>query len=158
MNNLRILSLDPATLTGYCTPTASGTFSNKLRSKESSGMKFIKFRAQIKRIIQDDEINLVVYEKPGGRHYNGIRSHANFEGVLLQLCEELGVEYRDYSATEIKKYAKTKYFNLIEAKPHGHMTKDKMVEYANLVFSMDCEDDNHADAKWLYEMALNEFQ
>ena len=153
---IRILSLDPATLTGYCTPTASGTFNNKLRSKESSGMKFIKFRAAVKEIITNDDITLVVYEKPGGRHYNGIRSHANFEGVLLTLCEELKMEYRDYSATEIKAYAKRTYFDLIESKPVGHMTKDKMVEYANVVFDMECIDDNHADAKWLYELAKKE--
>jgi len=153
---MRIAAFDPATQTGYCTPTVSGTFTVALRSNESKGMKMIKFRARVKEIIEQDNIQLVVYEKPGGRHYNGLRSHANFEGVLLQLCEELEVEYRDYSATEIKAYAKRTYFHKVGTPPKGTMTKDKMVKFAEVVFEREFIDDNEADATWLYELANNE--
>lgn len=153
---LRILSIDPATITGWRSPTTSGVFNCSLRSNESKGMKFIKFRAYLKQIIEDDDINLVVYEKPGGRHFNGIRSHANFEGVLLQLCEDMNIEYRDYSATEIKKYAKEKYIEVTHSPVKGHMNKDKMMQHALVIYDREFIDDNHVDAYFLYELAKSQ--
>lgn len=153
---MRILAIDPATVTGWRSPTSSGTFNCKLRSNESKGMKFIKFRSFIKQIIEDDDIDLVVYEKPGGRHFNGIRSHSNFEGVLLQLCEDMKIEYRDYSATEIKKFAKDTYIEVTQSAVKGQMNKARMMEFALVVYDREFIDDNHVDAYFLYELAKSQ--
>lgn len=140
---MRILAIDPATKTGWKSPTASGVIDFKLRSNESKGMKLIKFRSYIKDLIINDEIDLVVYEKPGGRFFNGVRSHANFEGVLIELCEGLKVQYKDYSASEIKRFATGK----------GNANKQMMIDTAKQFFEENVIDDNHADALWLFELA-----
>ena len=143
---MRILAIDPATKTGWKSPTASGVEDFKLRSNESKGMKMVKFRAFFKSVIVNDEIDIVVYEKPSGRHFNALRSHSNFEGVLMQLCEELEVQYKDYSPGEIKRHATGK----------GNANKAIMYATACEVFDTDVVDDNHADALFLYELAKSQ--
>ena len=155
--NMNILSLDPAEKTGFRSPTTSGVFSVKLRSNESKGMKMIKFKSHIKEIILKDDIQLVVYEKPGGRNFAAVRSHSNFEGIILNTCEEMGVEYRDYSAGEIKRYAKETYEQATgESIKKGNMNKGDMVEAAITLYDRTFIDDNHVDAYFLYELAQKE--
>lgn len=145
---MNILAIDPATVTGWATNDKSGTFSVKLKSYESKGIKFLRFSSYVRDLIASNDIALVVYEKPSGRHFNGLRSHANFEGVLLKLCTELGVEYKDYSASAIKKHATGK----------GNCKKDLMVKAAKNKWTFDIIDDNHADALWLHDLAKKDFE
>lgn len=147
---MRILAIDPATKLGWASPTSSGMQDFSLRSNESKGLKFVKARAFIKQIIELDKIEIVIYEKPGGAHYNGVRSGANFEGIIMELAESMGLEYKDFSASEIKKHAK------VTTNCTGTMNKDMMVQSAKIYLSgkydVDIIDDNHADALWLYDM------
>lgn len=153
---MKILAIDPATKTGWCTPTASGMVDFKLRSNESKGMKFIKFRSKIKELIEADDIELVVYEKPVQGQYNATRSGANFEGVILTLCEDFNLEYRDYSPHEIKRFAKVTWQEKTNKLHKGHMKKNHMLQYARDCFDFEIIDDNHADAVWLYHLAISE--
>lgn len=152
-----ILALDPAEKTGFASDINSGVFNCKLRSNESKGMKMIKFRAHVQDLITACDIKIVVYEKPGGRNFVGIRSHANFEGILIGLCEDLKVEYKDYSATEIKRYAKSEYERLIGLPfKKGQMNKADMIEAAISIYERDFVDDNHVDAYFLHQLAKKE--
>lgn len=153
---IRILALDPATKTGWKSPTSHGVFNLKLRSNESKGLKFIKFRSKIREVMLKDNITIVAYERPGGRHYNGLRSHANFEGIIMTACEDMEIEYRDYSAGEIKTFAKETWIEMFSLPHKGHVKKEHMIKYAEECFGIEIIDDNHADALWLYALAESE--
>lgn len=144
---MKILALDPAATTGYCTSTASGIWDLKPKSYESNGMKFIKMKSSIHEIVKAEGITFIVYEKPGGRHYNGLRSHANFEGVIVSYCEENNLDYKDYSASEIKKFATGK----------GNCNKEAMIKACEETYNFKPMDDNHADAVHLYNLAIQQF-
>ena len=143
---MSLLALDPATITGWCTSTSSGIWNCTPKSYESAGMKLIKFKSSLHELITKERIRFVVYEKPGGRFYNGVRSHSNFEGVLIAYCEERDIDYKGYSAKEIKKFATGK----------GNCNKEKMIEAAQK-YGIDIIDDNHADALHLFYLAKKEF-
>lgn len=145
---MKVLALDPAALTGFCSATSSGVWDLKPKSYESNGMKFIKMRASIHEIVHAEEIDLIVYEKPSGRHFNGLRSHANFEGVIVGYCEEFELDYKDYSASEIKKFATGK----------GNAKKPEMISSCEATYGVKPIDDNHADAVHLYHLAITQFK
>jgi Holliday junction resolvasome RuvABC endonuclease subunit len=144
---VKILAIDPAALAGFCSPTASGTWNLKPKSYESNGMKFIKMRASIDEIVKAEGITFIAYEKPSGRHFNGIRSHANFEGVIVAYCEENGLDYKDFAAKEIKKFATG----------NGNAGKPLMMQACKDKYGVDPVDDNHADAVHIYHLAKTEF-
>lgn len=144
---MKILALDPATKTGWCTSTSSGVWDLKTKSYESKGMKLIKFKSSLNEIVKLEGINFIAYEKPGGRNYNGVRSHSNMEGVLMEYCLENGIEYKGYSAGEIKKFATGK----------GNSNKDAMIKACREKYNIDPIDDNHADSIHLFYLASKEF-
>jgi Holliday junction resolvasome RuvABC endonuclease subunit len=145
---MKILAIDPAGKSGWCTETASGVWNLKPKSYESNGMKFLKMKASIDEIVKAEGITFIGYEKPSGRHFSGIRSHANFEGVIVAYCEENGIEYKDFSASEIKKFATGK----------GNSNKAAMIVACKETYGFDPIDDNHADAKHLYELIKSQFR
>ena len=53
---LNILALDPATVTGWATNTAHGTWNLKPKSYESKGMRLIKFKASLNEICKAESI------------------------------------------------------------------------------------------------------
>ena len=145
---MKILALDPATITGWCTENSSGTWNLKTKSYESKGMRLIKFESSLNEIVKSIGITLVVYEKPGGRNYNGIKSHSNMEGVLQVYCLKNGLDYKGYSASEIKKFATGK----------GNCGKPEMIKACINTYGTVPEDDNQADAIHLYHLAKMEFK
>lgn len=156
---MRILAIDLGATSGWClSEHEHGTWNLKTRPDESKGMKLIKLKANIMKVMEGGKIDVIFYEKPGGRHFNGIRSISNFEGVLQQFCLENDIDYRGFSATEMKKYAKQRYQSVTNEKVSGRMNKDRMVEFAKIVLGVDPIDDNHADALWLYQMAQSHFK
>ena len=144
---MKILALDPATKCGYATGESSGVWNLASKSYESTSMRLIRFRAKVNQIVLDEGITFVVYEKPGGRHYNGIRSHANLEGVLLEYCLSHGLDFKGFSASEIKKFATGR----------GNAKKEDMVQAAIAKYGQ-VEDDNHADALHLLHLARKQFK
>lgn len=146
---MNILAIDPAMTTGFACNKASGVFLCKAKGRQSLGYRFILFRNYIKALIEDNDIDFVVYEKPSGKHFTGIRSHSNFEGVLLELCEDLKIEYKEVVSTEIKRYAKS------ISKVSGIMDKSAMFSTAIDFIQPNVIDDNHADALWLLQYANN---
>lgn len=146
--NLNILALDPATTTGYCSEHASGIWEFKLKSYESTGIKFLNFRKKLAELIQAENIDMVVYEKPSGQHFTGVRSHSNFEGVILECCQALETQYITYTSTQIKKFATDK----------GNAKKPEMIQACKDKYGITPIDDNHADAIHLWYMANNDFK
>ena len=155
---MKILAIDPANVTGWSIGVLlSGVFHCKGKAKESPGVRFIKFRKYIREVVNNEGVNFIVYEKPGGRNYKGVVSHANYEGVLLHLAEELGINFKAYSAGEIKRHAKEQYIEKFNVPMKGQMNKELMVFTAGKFFNTKIIDDNHADALWLHHLAKTEF-
>lgn len=145
---MNILALDPATVTGYMTEYANGIWDFKLKPYESTGVKFMNFRKALHEItILDGLVDFVVYEKPSGRHFSGVRSHCNFEGVLIEFCESNNLDYKSYVSSSIKLFATGK----------GNASKQMMIDSCKEKYGVVPIDDNHADAIHLYNMVKSEY-
>lgn len=135
---MKILALDPATQSGYATEKSSGSIN--LGTERPQKLKALyKF---IYDIVKKEKITHIVYEKPGGSHYNALVSHASLEGVILLQCELLGLEYLPYSATAIKKFVTDS----------GAASKQDVID-AVKERGYNPIDDNEADAIALYLLA-----
>lgn len=142
---IKILALDPATITGYCSNYGGGIWNFQKTSRVSVGLKFLMLKKALKSILEKEGIDLLVYEQPTGRFFTAIRSGANFEGVILEFCESNEIDYKSYTATEIKKFATGK----------GNAGKPMMMEAAKK-YGVEILDDNHADAMHLFHLAKSE--
>lgn len=143
---MNILALDVATKCGWATTTASGTWDFKIKRDESAGMRLIRFKAKVKELIELEAIELVVFERTAGFHKAALIVQAELHGVLKCLLEELCVEYKAYSAKEIKLYATG----------NGNASKARMIESAEQQFNKTNIDDNEADALWILSLAISE--
>jgi crossover junction endodeoxyribonuclease RuvC len=138
---MKILALDIATKTGWCTESASGTWDFSLKRGESYGMRVVKFKAAVREMINLEGISLVSYERPAGLHKSSIMVASEMVGVLHDLCIELKVDVTNYSATEIKKHATG----------IGNAGKPLMIAKAKEL-GFNVADDNQADAIHLYRL------
>lgn len=146
-NEYRILALDTATHCGWAiSRDVYGVWNLTPKRDESAGMRLIRFRSKLKSIIESENINLVVFERPGGVHMGAVIVHSELQGQIKVICEDLKVEYRGYSSQEIKKYATGK----------GNSGKPAMIQAAQKKLGYTGNDDNEADALWLLELAHSE--
>lgn len=137
-----LLAIDPATKLGWATAyDMYGTFDFTTRRDESTGMKLLRFKAKFEELLKLNNVSIVAFERPSGRQANGLISHAKFVGVIETVCVAAGVEYRGYSATEIKKYATN----------NGNAGKPLMIAAAVKKFGYIGNDDNEADALWILD-------
>lgn len=145
---MKILALDIATVCGFRTETASGVWNfNKQKRGDSYGMRLIRFKSSIKEILDLEEIDVVVYERPAGMFKSSIIVASEMIGVLIAICEERGIQYTAYSATEIKKFATGK----------GNAKKQDMIDVA-ISLGFNPADDNEADAIHLYNLAKKDLE
>ena len=144
---MRLASLDIATHTGWATEEAYGVWDLTPKRDESKGMRVIRFRSKLLDLI-DSGVTIIVYERPAGMHKSSIITQSELVGVLKLVCEEKGIEYRAYSAPEIKKYATGK----------GNCNKAMMVKTANEKYDLELTDDNIADAVHLYHLAKEDLK
>lgn len=141
---MNILALDVATKTGWASPTASGVWDLKVKRDESGGMRLVRFKSKLKEILESEQIDLVVFERSSGFHKNALITQAEMHGVLKNTLDEIGIPYRAYSSGEIKKQATGK----------GNAKKPQMIAAAVEKWpDIIIEDDNHADALWLKDLA-----
>jgi Holliday junction resolvasome RuvABC endonuclease subunit len=142
---MKILACDPASLFGWSISTEIyGTWDLKTLRDESMGMKLIRLKSKLKEFT---DIDLLVYERAAGQHKASIIHEAKMIGVMENWCEENGVDYRAYSAKEIKK----------DATGNGNCSKEAMVKAAKEKYGYPGNDDNEADAIHLWNLANNEY-
>jgi len=144
---MKILALDIATITGWKTETASGTFNFKPNRGESEGMRVIRFKSKVTELIEMEKIEIVAYERAGGMHKASIIVESEMIGVLKVICEERGVSLACYSSSEIKKFATGK----------GNANKQAMVDAA-IALGYNPKDDNEADAIHIYNLAMKDIK
>jgi len=145
---MNILALDQATKAGWASEHGSGVWDLSIRRDESAGMRLIRFRSKLKEIIKLEEVELVVYERVAGRFQSATNIASELVSVLKVLCEDLEIEYRAYSAGEIKRHATGK----------GNCGKPAMLAAAEAKWpDLDIIDDNHADALHLLDLAKKDY-
>lgn len=143
---VRMLAIDQASNCGWATKHAHGVWDFKTRKDESSGMKMLRFRSKLKEVCALEDINLIVYERVAGFHKEAIIHAAKMVAIIESYCEENRIEYKAVSATEVKRYATGK----------GNANKDKMIESARLKLGYEGNNDNEADALWIYQLVKHE--
>jgi Holliday junction resolvasome RuvABC endonuclease subunit len=147
--DLRILALDPATHCGWAiNHDLYGVWNLSAKRDESVGMRLIRLRSKLQEIIQCEHINLVVFERPGGRFKAAIIVQSEIQGQIKTVCHDHDVEYRAYSSKEIKKFATD----------NGNASKLKMVKAAKDKLGYLGDNDNEADALWTLELAKSEYK
>lgn len=143
---MNILAIDPATKCGWAiSPTVGGTWDLSTRRDESKGMKLIRFRNKLVELCQTDPPDVIAYEAARGGvpgRLGALVASAELQGVLKAFCEDRKIEYRGYSPAEVKKHATGK----------GNAKKDAMIAAARSK-GWSPEDDNHADALWILDLA-----
>lgn len=144
---MNILALDIATNTGWATQHASGVWDLKTKRDESAGMKLIRLRAKLKELHELEPLQIIVWEKPAGRHKGSVIHASRLIAAVMLFCEDEKIQWREYSATEIKKHATGK----------GKVSKQAMIDTAIEKWpDIEIIDDNHADALWLYDLAISD--
>ena len=105
-------------------------------------MRLIRFKSKLKEIAKLEQITLITFETPAiyGKFPNFVQSELH--GVLKVFCEENGIEYRGFAPTEIKKHATGK----------GNAGKPAVVAAAKSKLGYTGNDDNEADAMWIYDI------
>lgn len=141
-DQFRILALDVATQCGWATEEASGVWDLSIKRDESAGMRIIRFRSKIKEIVALEGINLITFERTSGQHKNALIVQAELHGALKFFCEDNKIEYRAFSASEIKKHATGK----------GNCGKPEMIAAAQEKLGYAGKDDNEADALWIFDL------
>lgn len=141
---MKILAIDQGSNCGWCCGEhLYGLWDLSTRKDESMGMKAIRFRLKIKEIVQNEGIELIVYERIAGEHKNSIIHAAKLVSVIEVFCEENKIDYATFSATELKKFATGR----------GNAKKEQMVAVAKKFYGYKGEDDNEADAIILYHLS-----
>lgn len=143
---IKLLAIDQASNCGWCTAHASGVWNFNTRKDESAGMKLLRFRAKLKEVCELEQINLIAYERVAGFHKNAIIHASKMVAIIEAFCEENNIDYKAVSATEVKKFATGK----------GNAKKDDMIASAKLKLGYTGNDDNEADAIWIYQLLKNE--
>jgi len=141
----KILAIDPATLSGWAlSKDIYGTWNLRTRSDETWGMKLIRFKKHYTEVLDAyPSIKMVVYERPAGRNTRAIITQSKVIGVIESVAEQRGLEYKAFSAGEIKKFATGK----------GNCGKPAMIEAAREKYGYIGDDDNEADALHLLHLA-----
>lgn len=147
LKQYNILSLDIATHCGWCTASAHGVWDFSLKRDESSGIRLLRFRHKVSELIDLEKINIVSFERTAGFHKSALIVQAELHGVLKILLEDKGIVYRAFSASEIKKFATGK----------GNANKQLMIKSAQDKLGYEGEDDNTADAMWIYQLTKTEY-
>jgi len=148
----KILALDVATHCGWAINVDTnnniyGVWDLTPRRDESGGMRLIRFRAKLLETIKSEGVDMVVFERPGGRHVGAVIVQSELQGQVKVVCEDLEVPYRGYSSQEIKKFATGK----------GNANKEMMKKAARERFGYTGDNDNEADAICLLELAKRDY-
>jgi Holliday junction resolvasome RuvABC endonuclease subunit len=147
--NFKILAMDPASKFGWAiTDNLYGEWDLTTRKDESMGMKLIRFRSKLDELYNLQKFDLIVYERPAGKHTNPIIHQSKLIAVIEEWCELNKIPYRAYSAGEIKKFATGK----------GNAGKPMMIESAKEKYDCSKLTDNEADALHLLHLAKQEYK
>lgn len=136
-----ILGLDCALKTGWAITNngkiiASGTQDFSKQRGESNGTVFLRYRNWLRKMLEDNQVFLVAYERAHHRGGAATEIAVNLTGRIQELCVDLGIEYAAVHTATLKKFACGS----------GKADKQAMIAAAEKIKGASCEDDNEADA------------
>lgn len=138
-----LLAIDPATHCGWAVSNdVYGVWDLSIRKDESQGMKLLRLKSKLREIFESNGIDVIAYERPASQYNHSIIHQAKLIAIIEEFCEENNIEYRAYSAGEIKKFATGK----------GNANKDMMINHALIKLGYPGSDDNEADALWILNL------
>ena len=144
---MKILALDLATVTGWAvSPQAGGTWDFGFKRHHSEGLRYLRLESYLDEILAIHGLDLVAYEDVKSRHKSSAaaRTYFGLLAVVTTWCANHDIEYEGFSVGTIKKHATGK----------GNAGKEEMVSAAKAKWpATHIEDDNHADALWLWDLA-----
>lgn len=145
---MKVLSLDVASTTGWCIDVKLlyGTWDLKTLKDESMGMKLIRLKAKLQEIHRVENLEVIIYERAAGQHTASVIHQAKLIGIIENFCEENGIEYRAYSAKQLKSFATG----------NGNCGKPAMIKAAQAKYGYTGDDDNIADAMHMRELFRSE--
>jgi len=117
---------------------------------EGGGMRFLKFKSELKKILDlNGPPRFITYEEVRG-HLGTDAAHiyGGFQAILTDYCEEEGIPYNAYPVGTVKKFATGK----------GNASKKKMVKAANEKWDKKFtvkNNENEVDARWVGELAFD---
>jgi len=145
---LKILALDVASHCGWAiSRSVYGVWDLTPKRDESAGMRLIRLRSKLHEVIKSENINLVVFERPGGAFKGAIIVQSELQGQIKVVCEDLKIDYRAYSSKEIKLFATGK----------GSAGKPAMIAAAKTKYGYVGNNDDEADALHLLELAKSDY-
>ncbi len=143
---INILALDQATHCGvaYETRVMRGKYQCELwdltkKTKESDGVKWLRFESHIEKLIKEHDIEIIAYELPAGQHMGAKIHSAKLIAIIERIAELNKIQYIEHSSMTIKKFATGK----------GNAKKEQMIEAAKNKLNYQGDDDNEADALWM---------
>jgi Holliday junction resolvasome RuvABC endonuclease subunit len=145
---MNILALDLATRTGWATGSDrvsdSGVQVSDVKRGESPGMRYVRFRRWLADMLQVYIPELVIIEQAHHRGGAATEVAAGFSTRVQEACAEKGIEHTTCHSATLKKFATGK----------GNAEKGAMILAAKVKWpDATIEDDNEADARWLWQYA-----
>lgn len=140
--NRNLVAFDQATLCGVAYQKAGDKTAKtelwdlSIKSKESQGMKWIRFESKLRDFLKKHKIEVLAYELPSGRNTNPIIHSSKLICLMEKVCTEMDIEYVEFSSKSIKKFATG----------NGNAGKPLMIQYAESLWGYEGNDDNEADA------------
>lgn len=162
---MRVLGLDPGTITGWCVINgsfiASGIWDLSVARKvretidkdEADGLRLMNLRSRLNEIGRDHEFDILVYEASRNLKYgNAVRVSAELQAVIQLWAIDNMIQFKGYSPKEIKKHATG----------NGNCDKNAMMVAAHNrwpdVHRMGPSEwpSDEADARWLADLAAEQ--
>jgi len=153
---MKILAIDPATITGWAYSNGTcGIWDLRIKNDESSGMRLIRFEGKLNSIQKAVGVDLIAFESitagAGPKaNFTAIKLQTKLQAIMERWCEKNGIEHVGYNLMTVKKHAI----------PQKGVKRDKaaMVGAARARWpDKDIEDDNVADALWILDLATEEY-
>jgi len=152
---MNIIGLDLGTKTGWAVfydggSIESGVNSFDVHRGEDPGMRYVHFRAWLKRLLLDTLPDLVVYEQAFQRGGIAAEVAAGFTTRVQEVCALAGVHHTSVNATTLKKFATGK----------GNASKGDMIQAALDRWGAEWTHggqslDDEADARWVAQWAVD---
>jgi len=146
------LTLDTASKTGWCYGTidkrgvetiTSGVWDFTPKAKESRHNRFAIIFNTVRKFIQTHPVDLAIFERKFGSFNDSLVLQAKIDGIIQAVLAWHMIEMRNFTATEIKKFATGS----------GKADKAAMIEACRTRTGINPKDDNEADAVCIYLMA-----
>jgi crossover junction endodeoxyribonuclease RuvC len=149
---MNILALDLGTKCGYaCSCGASGVWCLKPKSHESSGQRYVRFKAHLEAHGFFCDFNEVIYEEV--KYHRGVDAghvYGGLEAILQAFCIDRLIEYRGIGVSTIQRQATGRGMA-----PKGQKKKLMFDAAVKKFRTINVIDDNHADALWILDCALH---